>query len=77
MKADNSPNQRHSSFYWHQRVSRKAYELYQQRGEELGHTLEDWLTAGRLVQEELRHAPPVPNPLLEDDDIREDNSMPP
>lgn len=41
----------------YERVARKAHELYQQRGEEHGHDLEDWLTAERLVQEELLHGP--------------------
>lgn len=37
------------------RVARKAYELYQARGEEPGDDLNDWLTAERLVKEELLH----------------------
>lgn len=47
----------------YERVACKAYELYQQRGEESGHDLEDWLTAERLVNEELLHGP-VPEELL-------------
>jgi Protein of unknown function (DUF2934) len=35
------------------RVARKAYELFERRGGELGHDLEDWLTAERLVLEEM------------------------
>ena len=60
---------------WYQRVSRKAYELYQLRGEEPGHDLDDWLAAERLVQQALRHGPLVPNPILEDDDITEDGDV--
>jgi len=47
----------------YERVARKAYELYQQRGEEPGHNLEDWLTAERLVKEELLHGPEPEEPL--------------
>lgn len=50
----------------YERVARKAYELYQQRGEEHGHDLEDWLTAERLVQQELLHGPLPEEPLLEE-----------
>ncbi len=50
----------------YERVARKAYELYQQRGEVHGHDLDDWLTAERLVREELLHGPPVEEPLLEE-----------
>jgi Protein of unknown function (DUF2934) len=52
----------------YERVARKAYELYQQRGEEPGHELEDWLTAERLVHEELRHGPLPEEPVLEEED---------
>lgn len=58
---------------WYQRVSRKAYELYQQRGEVPGHELDDWLTAERLVQEELCHGPSVPDPILADGDVMSDD----
>lgn len=34
-------------------VQQKAYELYEQRGRQPGNELEDWLTAERLVKEEL------------------------
>jgi hypothetical protein len=50
----------------YERVVRKAYELYQQRGEEHGHDLEDWLTAERLVRQELLHGPLSTEPLLEE-----------
>jgi hypothetical protein len=45
------------------RVVRKAYELYEQRGEAHGHDLDDWLTAEHLVQEELLHGP-LPEELV-------------
>jgi len=38
---------------WYQRVSRKAYELYQLRGEEPGHDLDAWLAAERLARKTL------------------------
>jgi DUF2934 family protein len=46
-----------------ERVTRKAYELYQQRGEEPGHDIEDWITAESLVYEELRLAPSANEPI--------------
>jgi hypothetical protein len=48
------------------RVARKAYELYQQRSEEPGHDLDDWLTAERLVKEELLHGPVPEEPSLQE-----------
>ena len=48
------------------RVARKAYDLYQQRGEEFGHDLDDWLTAERLVKDELLHRPKSGEPALEE-----------
>ena len=48
------------------RVARKAYKLYQQRGEDHGHNLADWLTAERLVQEELLHGPLPEEPVMEE-----------
>ena len=50
----------------YERVARKAYELYQQRGEMHGHDLEDWLAAERLVQKDLRHGPLREEPLMEE-----------
>ncbi len=35
------------------KVSEKAYELYQKRGEVHGNDLADWLEAERIVQEEI------------------------
>jgi Protein of unknown function (DUF2934) len=48
------------------RVARKAYELYQERGEDAGHDLDDWLTAERLVKEELLHGPESEEPPPEE-----------
>jgi hypothetical protein len=48
------------------RVARKAYDLYQQRGEEPGRDLDDWLTAERLVKDELLHGPESEEPPLEE-----------
>lgn len=39
----------------YERVARKAYELYQQRGEIAGHDLNDWFTAERLIRAEILH----------------------
>jgi hypothetical protein len=36
------------------RVARKAFELFERRGGDVGRDVEDWLEAERLVQEELR-----------------------
>lgn len=62
---------------WYKRVTRKAYELYQQRGEEPGHTLDDWLLAERFVQEELHRHPPIPDPILEEETTTTDDRVPP
>ncbi len=35
------------------RISKKAYELYQQRGFQDGRDLDDWFEAERIVEEEL------------------------
>jgi hypothetical protein len=48
----------------YEQVARKAYELYQERGEEPGHEVDDWLTAERLVKEELLHDPASEEPLI-------------
>jgi len=37
-----------------QRVSSQAYALYEQRGSEPGHDIEDWLKAERLVLEQVQ-----------------------
>lgn len=34
----------------HDRISRRAYELWEQRGRQNGHELEDWLRAEREVK---------------------------
>jgi hypothetical protein len=49
------------------RVARTAYELYQQRGEDHGHDLADWLTAEQIVQEELLHGPLPEEPVMEEE----------
>ena len=36
-----------------QLVQQKAYEIYEKRGCQSGNDLEDWLTAERLVKEDL------------------------
>jgi len=36
-----------------QLVQKKAYELYEERGCQAGNDLEDWITAERLVKEDL------------------------
>jgi hypothetical protein len=47
-------------------VATKAYELYQKRGEEHGHDLDDWFTAERLVKDELLHGPVSEEPPFEE-----------
>jgi hypothetical protein len=39
-------------------VARKAYELFEHRGCEEGHDVEDWLEAERLVRNDLRQGKP-------------------
>jgi len=41
----------------HERIAQKAYELYLERGSGHGDDLYDWLTAERLVQDELLTTP--------------------
>ncbi len=50
----------------YERVAQRAYQLYQERGEEPGHDLADWFAAEQLVQAELLHGP-VPQEPLEDE----------
>ena len=38
------------------RISQKAYELWQERGFREGHDLEDWLDAETIVMEEIHEA---------------------
>lgn len=38
---------------YHARIARKAYDLFERRGRDEGHDVEDWLEAERLVKEEL------------------------
>lgn len=37
----------------YERIAQKAYEMYLQRGSGHGYDLDDWLTAERLMQDEL------------------------
>ena len=39
-----------------ERISRKAFELWQERGYRDGHDLEDWLDAEAIVMEEIHEA---------------------
>jgi len=39
-----------------ERIARKAYELYEQRGGQEGRALEDWLEAEAIVMEEIHEA---------------------
>ena len=39
-----------------QRISEKAFELWQERGYRDGHDLEDWLDAEAIVMEEIHEA---------------------
>lgn len=38
------------------RISRKAYELWEQRGRQVGNALRDWLDAEEIVMEEIHDA---------------------
>ena len=39
-----------------ERISRKAHELWQERGHRDGHDLQDWLDAEAIVMEEIHEA---------------------
>jgi hypothetical protein len=39
-----------------ERISRKAYELWEQRGRQEGGALRDWLDAEEIVMEEIHEA---------------------
>lgn len=39
-----------------ERVSRKAYELWEQRGRQEGNALRDWLEAEAIIMEEIHKA---------------------
>lgn len=39
-----------------ERIAKKAYELYEQRGRGEGRSLEDWLKAEEMVMEEIHEA---------------------
>jgi len=36
-----------------ERIARKAYALFEQRGREAGHEVDDWLEAERMIREEM------------------------
>lgn len=40
---------------YHARIARKAYDLFERRGRDEGHDVEDWLEAEQQVKEELLH----------------------
>ena len=39
-----------------ERISQKAYELWEQRGRQAGNALQDWLDAEEIVMEEIHEA---------------------
>lgn len=39
-----------------ERISRKAYELWEQRGRQEGNALRDWLDAEEIIMEEIHEA---------------------
>lgn len=39
-----------------ERIAKKAYELWEQRGRRDGHDLEDWFDAEAMVMEEIHEA---------------------
>lgn len=39
-----------------ERIARKAYELYEQRGRQEGYALQDWLDAETIVMEEIHES---------------------
>jgi hypothetical protein len=44
-----------------ERIARKAYELFEQRGGAAGHEVDDWLEAERLISEEMKRHKTRPN----------------
>ena len=40
-----------------ERIAKKAYELYEQRGRQAEHDMEDWLKAEELVRKEMNDRP--------------------
>ena len=39
-----------------ERIARKAYELFEQRGRQAGRELEDWLDAEEIIRKEIHEA---------------------
>jgi hypothetical protein len=54
VKEPSSGGNRQHDEQFYARVAEKAYELFERRGGEHGHDVDDWLEAERLVVEELR-----------------------
>jgi len=48
---ESAPSFNNVEFY--ARVARRAYDLFERRGREEGHDVEDWLEAEQLVKDEL------------------------
>ena len=44
------------SYEVRERIAKKAYELYEQRGQQAGRELEDWLEAEELIRKEMEAA---------------------
>ena len=44
------------SYEVRERIAKKAYELYEQRGQQAGRELEDWLDAEELIRKEMEAA---------------------
>ena len=56
---DTAPDENSRSFKsaeFNARVARKAYELFERRGDGSGSDVQDWLTAEQLVKEEIARA---------------------
>lgn len=55
LQAEHKPVPQLQGPEFYARVARKAYDLFERRGREPGHDVEDWLEAERLVKEEMQH----------------------
>jgi hypothetical protein len=51
------PQRAEAAFVGPEAVSRRAYELFQERGRQPGHELDDWLRAERELRESTSPAP--------------------
>jgi len=55
---DSNENSRESVVNFQEQISRRAYEIYERRGREAGHEVEDWLEAeAELVSERTKPIP--------------------